>query len=76
MYFPAKALELWLDLVDDPAERTYELSRLSSADRRRLGESLDAAVGPQLLEGVDVHLAAKVVKSLPVPRAAELLTAV
>ena len=71
-----KALELWLDLVDDPAERTYELSRLSSADRRRLGESLDAAVGPQLLEGVDVHLAAKVVKSLPVPRAAELLTAV
>ena len=35
----------------------------------------DAAVGPQLLEGVDVHLAAKIVKSLPVPRAAELLTA-
>ena len=46
--------------------------------RRTVGvsaTSLDAAVGPQLLEGVDVHLAAKVVKSLPVPRAAELLTA-
>lgn len=69
-----KALELWMDLVDDPAERTYELSRLSSADRRRLGKSLDAAVGPKFLEGVDVHLAAKVVKSLPVPQAAEMLT--
>jgi magnesium transporter len=70
-----KALELWLDVVADPAERTYELSRLSSADRRRLGASLDTAVGPQLLEGIDVHLAAKVVKSLPVPRAAEQLSA-
>lgn len=70
-----KALELWLDLVDDPAERTYELSRLSSVDRRHLGESLDAAVGPKFLEGVDVQLAAKVVKSLPAPRAAEMLTA-
>ena len=29
-----KAIELWLDVVDDQAERTYQLSRLSSADRR------------------------------------------
>lgn len=70
-----KALALWLEVVDDPAERTYELSRLSSADRRRLGESLDTEVGSQLLESVDVQLAAKVIKSLPVPRAAELLAA-
>jgi len=70
-----KALALWLDVVDDPAERTYELSRLSSADRRRLGEGLDAEVAPELLVSVDSQLAAKVVKSLPVPRAAELLTA-
>ena len=70
-----KALALWLDVVDDPAERTYELSRLSSSDRRRLGEGLDAEVGPELLESVDSQLAAKVVRSLPVPRAAELLTA-
>ena len=26
-----KAIELWLDVVDDPAERTYQLSRLSSS---------------------------------------------
>lgn len=70
-----KALALWLDVVDDPAERTYELSRLSSAERRRLGEGLDAEVGPELLESVDSQLAAKVIKSLPVPRAAELLGA-
>jgi magnesium transporter len=70
-----KALALWLDVVDDPVERTYELSRLSSADRRRLGEGLDAEVAPELFESVDSQLAAKVLKYLPVPRAAELLTA-
>jgi magnesium transporter len=69
-----KALELWLDVVDDPVERTYQLSRLSIADRRRLGESLDASVGSTLLETVDVPVAAKVVESLPVPLAAELLS--
>jgi magnesium transporter len=71
-----KALELWLDVVGDPAERAYELSRLSSADRRRLGAGLDTEVGRQLLGGVDFHLAAKVVKSLPVPQAAEMLATV
>jgi magnesium transporter len=69
----AKAIELWLDVVDDPAERTYQLSRLSSADRHRLGAMLTADVAPKLLEALDVHLAAKIVKSQPTPRAAELL---
>jgi magnesium transporter len=68
-----KAIELWLDVVDDPAERTYQLSRLSSADRHRLGAMLTADVAPKLLEALDVHLAAKIVKSQPTPRAAELL---
>ena len=58
-----KAIELWLDVVDDPAERTYQLSRLSSADRHRLGAMLTADVAPKLLEALDVHLAAKIVKS-------------
>jgi magnesium transporter len=70
-----KAIELWLDVVDDPAERTYQLSRLSSADRHRLGDMLTADAAPKLLEAVDVHLAAKIVKSQPTPRAAELLAA-
>jgi magnesium transporter len=72
----AKAIELWLDVVDDPAERAYQLSRLSSADRHRLGDMLTVDVAPKLLEAVDVHLAAKIIKSQPTPRAAELLAAV
>jgi magnesium transporter len=70
-----KAIELWVDVVDDPAERTYQLSRLSPADRQRLGDALNADVAPKLLEAVDVHLAAKVLKGQPIPRAAELLAA-
>ena len=57
-----KAIELWLDVVDDQAERTYQLSRLSSADRNRLGDMLTAEVAPKLLEAVDVHLAARIIK--------------
>jgi len=68
-----KAIELWLDVVDDPAERTYQLSRLSSSDRHRLGDMLTTDVAPKLLEALDVHLAAKIVKSQPMPKAAELL---
>ena len=36
---------------------------------------LDTQIGPKLLGAVDVHLAARVIKSQPVPRAAELLGA-
>ena len=53
----------------------YQLARLSSTDRHRLGEVLDTQIGPKLLGAVDVHLAARVIKSQPIPRAAELLDA-
>ena len=46
-----KAIELWLDVVDDQAERTYQLSRLSSADRHRLGDMLTAEVAPETARG-------------------------
>ena len=70
-----KAIELWLDVVDDPAERAYQLLRLSSTDRHRLGEVLDTQIGPKLLGAVDVHLAARVIKAQAIPRGAELLGA-
>lgn len=58
-----------------PRLAPYQLARLSSTDRHRLGEVLDTQIGPKLLGAVDVHLAARVIKSQPVPRAAELLGA-
>ena len=70
-----KAIELWLNVVDDPAERTYQLARLTSADRQRLGDMLTTDVAPKLLEAVDVHLAARIIKAQPTPQAAELLAA-
>lgn len=70
-----KAIELWLDVADDQAERTYQLSKLSSADRHKLADVLTADVAPRLLEAVDVSLAARTLKGQPAPRAAELLSA-
>jgi magnesium transporter len=69
------AVELWLDVVVDPAERTRQVIRLNSADRRRLGELLDTRAGSELFDSIDVHLAAKVLKAQPMSRAAELLSA-
>ncbi len=68
-----KALELWLDVVDDPAERTYQVARLSSSDRRQLGDLLDADTAAGLFDSIDANLAAKVLKAQPIPRAAELV---
>jgi magnesium transporter len=70
-----KAVELWLEVVDDPAERVRQLARLSSADRHRLGELLNPQTGTELFESIDYSLAAKVVKSQPVSRGAELIGA-
>jgi magnesium transporter len=68
-----KALELWLDVVDDPAERTHQVARLSSSNRRQLGDLLDSETTAGLFDSIDANLAAKVLKAQPIPRAAELV---
>ncbi len=70
-----KALELWLDAVDDPADRAHQVTALSPKNRRRVGELLDAPTAAGLFESIDAHLVAKMLKSQPIPRAAELLCA-
>ena len=71
-----KAVELWLDVVDDPTERARQLARLSPADLRRLGELLDTHTAAKLFHSVDVPLGAKMLKALPNSRADELLAAI
>jgi magnesium transporter len=71
-----KAVELWLEVVDDSTERARQVARLSSADRRRLGELLDTQTGPELFDSLDVQLAPKLLNTLPISRAGELLSAV
>lgn len=68
-----KALDLWLDVVDDKADRIRQVAALSSSGRRRLGELLDAQTAAELLESIDPDLGARVLKTQPISRAAELL---
>jgi magnesium transporter len=70
-----KALELWLDVVKDPADRSRQVMSLSRSDRRRLGEQLETPTTVELFDSIDVDLAAKVLKAQPIPRAGEFLAA-
>jgi magnesium transporter len=70
-----KAVELWLDVVDDPTERARQLGRLSPADLHRLGELLDTQTA-KLFHSVDVPLGAKMLKALPNSWVDELLAAI
>ena len=47
----AKAIELWLDVVHDPAERAYQLARLTSADRLASGRPADRRRRTQTARG-------------------------
>jgi magnesium transporter len=71
----AKAVELWLDVETEPAERERQIAGLPGAARRRFGELLDADSGTELLATIDADLAVKVLKAIPAPVAAGLLAA-
>jgi magnesium transporter len=68
-----KAIELWLDVIDDKADRAHQVAGLSAGERRRLGELLDAPTAAELFESIDAPLCVKVFKAQPIPRGAELL---
>src|ERR1700754_5060442 len=54
-----KALELWLDVIDERVERAHQVTGLSSKDRRRLGELLDPQTAVELFDTIDAPLSAK-----------------
>jgi magnesium transporter len=68
-----KAIELWLDVVDEPAERAHQVTGLSAKECGRLGEQLDTTSAVELFDSIDSDLAAKVLDSQPNSRSAELL---
>jgi magnesium transporter len=70
-----EAVSQWLDVVGDPNERAHQLAALSSSDMQALTDLLDIDTGIELLESVDVDLAAKVLATMPAPRAASFLDA-
>ena len=81
----SKAVELWLEVVDDPEERTRQVAALPSSERKLLApllepltaaavfESVDSDVGAKLLRSAAPNAAAALLTELDTPRAVELL---
>lgn len=69
----AKAIELWLEVVQDHGERAHQLAELSKSEMRALGALLDAGTGIELYESIDDQLAAEVLQQLPSTRVAAFL---
>ncbi|CAN5187042.1 magnesium transporter [soil metagenome] len=69
----AKAIELWLEVVEDRGERAHQLAALSKSEMRALGALLDADTGIELYESIDDQLAAEVLQQLPSTRVAAFL---
>lgn len=70
-----KAVELWLDVVADPQDRTHEVAGLSKQELEKLGHLLDNTSGVELLESVDNNLAARLLQAMAPALAAPLIDA-
>ena len=71
-----KALKQWFKTVREPAERTHQLTKLSSDELPALAALLDHKRANALFESIDDELAGQVVTNLAPVTAADLLTAV
>lgn len=69
-----KAIELWLDVVEDPEERTRQVAALSSAERKALPGLLEPGTAAAVFETIDADVSAKVLKGAPAAAAATLLS--
>ncbi|MGU3503009.1 magnesium transporter [Mycobacterium sp. C31M] len=67
------AVGRWLRDVRDPAERTHQLTKLSTDELRTLGGRLDHVAAVELFESIDDKLAAEVLEAMSPRNAAELL---
>jgi magnesium transporter len=68
-----KAVELWLEVVDDPEERSRQIAALQPADRGRLGELLESGSATELFTHVDLDVGARVLKRTPAEAAGRLI---
>lgn len=63
-----KAVELWLDVVDDPVERADQLTALTRAEVVRLSELLPVPAAVEIADTLDLHVLVDAVRIVP-PRA-------
>lgn len=69
-----KAIELWLDLVDDPVERADQLTDLSQEEVVRLARTIPADQAADLVDTLDLHVAVDATRIAPPENAAAMLT--
>ncbi|GMA30246.1 magnesium transporter [Litorihabitans aurantiacus] len=70
-----KAIDLWLDVVDDPRHRSDQLAELTAAEHARLGELMPVAVAAEMADTLALHVAVDTFRAVPTRRAADVLAA-
>lgn len=70
-----KAIELWLDVVTDPTERSRELTELSRPEIVRFSELLPVSSAVEVVDTLDLHAAVQALRIIPLERGVLLLTA-
>lgn len=70
-----KAVELWLDLVDDPVERADQIRALDEDETRRFADLLSIEDAIEMVDTIDLHLILDLIRLIPRHQAAALLAA-
>lgn len=70
-----KAIDLWLDVVDDPVERADELTDLSKPEVVRLSELLSVPAAVEVADTLDLHVLLDAIRTVPPRPSANMLAA-
>ena len=70
-----KAIDLWLDLVENPRTRSEQLTDLTRAEVVRLSELLPVDVAAEVSDTLDLHVVVDAIRIFPRQRAAAVLAA-
>jgi magnesium transporter len=70
-----KAIDLWLDVVDDPRLRSDQLGELDRDELVRLGDLMPVEVAAEVTDTLALHVAVDLVRTVDAARGAQVLAA-
>ncbi|TGO05640.1 magnesium transporter [Serinibacter arcticus] len=70
-----KAIDLWLDVVEDPRLRSEQLGELDPGELLRLGDLMPVGVAAEVTDTLALHVAVDLVRTVAAARGGELLAA-
>lgn len=70
-----KAIDLWLDVVEDPRLRSEQLGDLDPGELLRLGDLMPVGVAAEVTDTLALHVAVDLVRTVAASPGAELLAA-